>query len=176
MSQNPDPQFDDLVDSPETAIGDRPNWGPKTLAFLAAIRKYPNITSASKAAGVRREAHYRRLEGNPAYREAFDRAFREGIDACEEEAVRRSVIGVSRPVLYHGKPVWVEVDPGNPDAGLRLLMETEYSDTLLLAILRARKPEYREKVEQQLVGKDGERLKLEVVFVDAPASHERRDT
>jgi hypothetical protein len=126
---------------------------PRTLAFLAAIRVYPSITLAARAAKVSRESHYRRLGREPAYRAAFEEAYRQGIDALEDEAVRRAMRGVQRPILYHGSPVMVMVDPNDESKGMRNLFETEYSDTLLLALLKAKKPEsYKERVEQNVTG------------------------
>jgi hypothetical protein len=140
-------------------------FGPRTRAFLAAIRVMPHITRAAQAAGIRRELHYRRLERSPEYKKAFEEAWEVGCTVLEEEAYRRAVEGVERPVLYHGKVVRVKRKP---------LMEREYSDALLLRLLSANKPEkYRERVEH--TGKDGAPIeaKLEVVFVTA-ADHANR--
>jgi hypothetical protein len=148
-------------------------WKPSPLirAFLAAIRVWPSVTVAARAAGIAREAHYRQLERSPQYAAAFAAAMRQGIDSLEDEAIRRAQNGVRRPVMYHGKPVMVPTDPAkragkkNPKVPL---YETDYSDTLMLAILKAKKPdEYREKLSTELTGKDGAPLeaRLEVVFV-----------
>jgi hypothetical protein len=143
-------------------------FGPQTLAFLAALRVCPSITKAAKAAGITREAHYRRLERDPDYKPAFEQAYREGIDSLEDEAVRRAT-GMQRPVLYHGQPVFTREDPNDPESKLVPVMDVEYSDTLLLALLKAKKPElYKERVEQEISGKGGEPVGLQVVFVDPP--------
>lgn len=124
---------------------------PKISAFLAAIRKYPNITAAAKAAGISREAHYRRLEDDEKYRVEFERAYSDGIAAIEDEAIRRAVRGVQRPVLYHGLPVMIPKDPDDPEGGSTPLMETEYSDSLITLLLKAKKPEeYKERIEQKV--------------------------
>jgi len=142
----------------------------KAAAFLAAIRVYPSITAAAHAAGISRESHYRNLERSGKYRTAFDRAYKQGIQALEDEAVRRALSGVQRPVLYHGKPVTVPIDPAKPRGKRQVLMETEYSDTLMQMLLKAKKPdEYRERVTQEVSGPGGGPIdnKLEIVFVRA---------
>jgi hypothetical protein len=58
----------------------------------------------------------------------------------QDEAVRRAVEGVRRPVLYRGKQVYIQGKP---------LFEIEYSDQLLIRLLEAFNPEkYGRRVEQ----------------------------
>lgn len=138
-------------------MGEEHSWGPKTLAFFAALRTYPNVSAAAKAAGVSRRAHYQRLERNPRYKAAFLEVYSQGIEALEDEAVRRAM-GIGRPLVYHGVPVVDE--EGKP------VMTMEYSDTLMLALLKAKKPDvYSERVKQEIAGEGGGPVKLEVVFV-----------
>lgn len=148
-------------------------WKPSPLirAFLAAIRTWPSVTVAARAAGISREAHYRQLERSPQYKAAYEEAYRQGIDSLEDEAVRRAQHGVRRPIMYHGKPVMVPTDPAkraNERTNPKIpLYETEYSDTLMLALLRAKKPdEYREKLSAELTGKGGGPLVITVRRMD----------
>lgn len=114
---------------------------------------YPSITSAAKAAGISREAHYRRYERDQAYRVAFDKAYREGVDALEDEAVRRATRGVRMPVLYHGMPVMILKDPTDPEGPQIPLMKVEYSDQLLIRLLEAKKPdEFKQRVHNEVTG------------------------
>lgn len=60
-----------------------------TSRLLLFLKKYPekagNITEACKAAGIERMTHYRALETDPHYREAFNRVQRhigEDLEAC----------------------------------------------------------------------------------------------
>jgi hypothetical protein len=115
-------------------------WKPsaRVRAFLAAYRKTASITRAAKAARIRREAHYRLLERSVSYQAAFESAAIEAGQTLEDEAVRRAVEGIRRPLFYHGKRV---------KGGA----QREYSDTLLLALLKAKKPrDYKERVEHDL--------------------------
>jgi hypothetical protein len=127
------------------------NPSPRILAFLAAYRLTASVTRAAKAARVDRHAHYRHLERSASYKLAFAAAGVEAGQTLEDEAVRRAVEGVVRPVMYHGKPVLIPVNPKQLRGKKKPLLEHEYSDTLLLALLRAKKPaEYRERVEHSV--------------------------
>lgn len=120
-------------------------------AFLAAYRLTASITRAAEAAGISREAHYRLLERSAEYRAAFAAATAIAGDRLEDEAVRRAVEGVERPVLYHGKPVLIPVDPKKLRGKKKPLLEHDYSDALLIALLKAKKPkEYKDRVEHGL--------------------------
>jgi hypothetical protein len=50
----------------------------------------------------------------------------------EDEAVRRAVDGVRKPIFYKGKPIRICGE---------IVYETEYSDTLLIQLLKAYYPE-----------------------------------
>jgi len=119
---------------------------PKTRAFLAAITEMPNVSWAAKAAGIRREAHYRRLKCDPAYKEAFEAAWELGCDALEERAIVRAMEGVQEPVFYQGEEVGYV---------------TRYYHTEFL--LRGAKPEkYRERHEHS--GPNGGPLQSEITI------------
>ena len=65
---------------------------------------------------------------DPTYRQRFKQAGRRWLQSLEDEANRRAHDGVESPVLYKGHPVFTEGLP---------LKKREYSDTILLALLRA---------------------------------------
>ena len=103
--------------------------------FLEALAATGNVTLAARAAAVSRTSVY-------AYRQAdedFERGWLEAEqiagDRLEAEAWRRGVDGVSEPVVSAGR--LVTGADGNP------LFVQRYSDQLLLALLRARRPEFR---------------------------------
>jgi hypothetical protein len=105
-------------------------------ALLAAFRKTGNVRLACEAAKVGRSSHYRWLNRDPAYREAFAVAKEEVADLLEAEAHRRAVEGVEKPVGWH---------KGKAGGCVR-----EYSDTLLIFLLKGLRPEkYRERVEMR---------------------------
>lgn len=116
--------------------------------FLKAFVKVGNVSLAAKSAKIRRQTHYEWLERDAAdgvadhpdsYAKAYAEAEAVAIDLLEGEAVRRAKDGVLEPVFQGGKRV----------GSIR-----RYSDTLLIFLLKGRKPEmYRERFEH--TGKNG---------------------
>lgn len=126
-------------------------FSARMKAFLAAIRIVPSVTIAARVAKVSRSAHYRALERDPVYHQAFDEAYRIGVEALEDEVVRRAQRGVKRLKFYHGSPVTMRKDPNDPASPLVYVYETEYSDSMALALLKAKKPaEYKDRVEHDV--------------------------
>jgi hypothetical protein len=103
-------------------------------AFLAAYAETGVLKNAAKAAGVTRVNHCRWMKEDPAYAEKFEQLFEQVCERFEAEAIRRAVDGYQDPVYQAGKLV-----------GYRL----KYSDTLLMFMLKAMRPEkYREKLPE----------------------------
>jgi hypothetical protein len=133
----------------------KPKPAPKTRAFLAAIRLMPSITMAAKAAGIRRELHYRRLKKDEAYRKAFEESWESGCGALEDRAIERAMEGTLRPVFWKGKAV----------GAVR-----EYPEGLMQFLLRGALPKkYREQVSHEIGGVGGGPVSVEVTFVKPQA-------
>ena len=115
--------------------------GLKKKAFLAAFRQTGNVRLACEAAQVGRSTHYRWLEADAAYEEAFELAKEDAADILEAEATRRAVEGVKKPTGWY---------KGKAGGYVR-----EFSDTLLIFLLKGLRPKvYRERVEVRgLLGK-----------------------
>jgi hypothetical protein len=114
-----------------------PDW---TLAFLAAIRDGLHVREAAATANVDGTMPYHRRDEDEAFRAAWEQASKIGTKALEAEAGRRSYHGTTRAVYYMGEEC----------GRIR-----EYSDTLLMFLLRARKPKkYRDRGKLELTGKD----------------------
>lgn len=108
----------------------------KKAAFLAAYRDTANIRRAAEAADIDRTTFYQWSETDEQFSLAFNQAKLDAKEALEEEARRRAVEGVTREKgIYHmGQLVGTEVI-------------TEYSDTLLIFLLKGIAPEkYRENI------------------------------
>ncbi|MGE3276739.1 MAG: hypothetical protein AB7O67_16630 [Vicinamibacterales bacterium] len=116
-------------------------------AFLAAFAKVGNVTAACEAAGIGRRTHYNWLEEDPdGYGLRYKDAAEEATDRLEIEARRRAQLGVEKAVF--GKL------PGR-EAGVGIVGKVrEYSDPLLMFLLRAHRPE-RFKDRHEVTGKDG---------------------
>lgn len=99
----------------------------KKNKFLNAFAKLGSVKAAAADAGIDRTTHYTWLD-DESYRRAYERARQIAADALEEEARRRAVEG------YIGKD------------GVR-----EYSDKLLIALLKANFPDrYKERMESKV--------------------------
>jgi hypothetical protein len=138
----------------------RRRWGKK---FLEALRRTGNHSAACRAAGIHRSTPYDAMQADPAFAQAYRDALDEACDGLELEARRRAHDGVDRPVIYQGRLCGSWVDAGGqvvaedtPGARLVPLTVKEYSDTLLLALLRAHRPEkYRDHVRVEGAGPQG---------------------
>ncbi|WP_207706576.1 hypothetical protein [Desulfallas thermosapovorans] len=120
----------------------------KKRAFLAAFAEVGNITRAAEIAGIDRKNHYDWMKNDPDYPELFYEADQQACDRLEQEARRRAVEGVQKPVFQGGKQVGVV---------------QEYSDTLLIFLLKGAMPEkYKERVHQEHTGKGGGPIQHEV--------------
>ena len=100
-----------------------PKWRAR---FLAALANSGNVLVACKASGAGRATVYRHKDRFPRFRRAWDNAVEESTDILEAEARRRSVNGIDKPIFFKGKQV----------ASVK-----EYSDTLLIFLLKAHRPE-----------------------------------
>lgn len=102
-------------------------------AFIAALRDGRSVTAACIDAGIGRTSAYQWREDDPEFAKAWDEAVEEGTDLLEDEAQRRGRDGTQKPVYQGGKKVGVV---------------REYSDTLLIFLLKARRRgKFGDKIE-----------------------------
>lgn len=97
----------------------------KKRAFLAAYAECGTIVHAAELAGVSRRSHDNWIASDPVYAAAFRDAGEQAIQRLEQEARRRAIEGIEKPVYQGGKQVGVA---------------REYSDTLLIFLLKAARP------------------------------------
>jgi hypothetical protein len=103
-------------------------------AFLESYAQWSNISAACRASGVARQNVYDWQEHDENFARAFKIAESAATERLEREAWRRAIEGspYERTSYWHGEPVGTD-------------KKIEYSDQLLMLLLRARKPEtYRE--------------------------------
>ena len=130
-------------------------WKP---AFIAALRETGNVRRAAEAAGIAWKTAYREREKAKRFREEWDDALGEATDLLEEEARRRAVEGLVRYKFHQGAPV-LHPETHEP------YYELEYSDTLLIFLLKAHRPEmFRERYEHVHSGGD---KPIEIVAIEA---------
>ena len=98
--------------------------------FLAALGETASVTKAAEVIGITRRTAYDWRESDTAFAEAWDKAVELGTNALEDEMIRRAHHGTDKPVYQGGELV----------GHIR-----EYSDTLMIFALKARRPgKYRE--------------------------------
>ena len=101
--------------------------------FLRALAETGIVSAAVEIAGTSRTRVYELRKRNPGFAAAWGEAEERAADALEAEAWRRAVAGVPEPIVSAGKVV--RDDDGRPIAIRR------YSDALMIALLKARRPE-----------------------------------
>lgn len=112
-------------------------------AYLDQLARCGLVTPSLRAAGVSRSAllNWRK---DKAFADAEDEAKEEAADALELEARRRAEEGVERERVI-----------GSGDSA-RFITETQYSDTLMLAMLKATRPEkFAERTKSEISGPGG---------------------
>ncbi len=95
-------------------------------AIVELLGEIPNITVVAKTMGMSPTTIRNHMKSDEDFDNQVRDAMECGYDLMEEEARRRAVDGVEKPVYYKGKKV---------EGGVR-----EYSDQLLMFILKAYRP------------------------------------
>jgi hypothetical protein len=120
-------------------------------AFIEALAATANVSAACKNAGLPRRTAYDWKNADPRFAQAWEAALELGTDALEDEAIRRAHEGTLKPIYQGGKKVGTV---------------REYSDTLMIFMLKARRPErFKDRVAAEHTGKGG-----------GPIEHEHRHT
>lgn len=115
--------------------------------FFAELEKHGQITRAARIARLDRASVYELRASNPEFNTRWVAALDTYADTLEAAAHQRAVEGTDKGVYHQG-----------------VLMSTEkqYSDTLLLAMLKAkRRREYGDSSKVELSGPDGGPVAIE---------------
>jgi|3_EtaG_2_1085321.scaffolds.fasta_scaffold02272_3 hypothetical protein len=113
----------------------------KDEKFFAALAETCVVTYACKLAGYARRSVYEWREADKKFRAKWDDAIEQGIDVLERAAYERAVQGVEVPVFDKGEIVGTT---------------TKYSDTLLIFLMKGRRPErYRDNHTVEHTGPEG---------------------
>ena len=105
-------------------------------AFLESYAHWANISEACRVAGIPRRNVYEWQERDESFAMAMRQAGDAATERLEREAWRRATEGTpyKRTSYWHGEPVGTDE-------------KIEYSDQLMMLLLRARRPEtYRDNV------------------------------
>lgn len=117
-------------------MANRPKFtSKKREQFLEAIAAGMTITAASASVGVSRRTVHDHRADDPEFAAAFEDAWVQGGEVMEDEAFRRAVKGTDKPVYQQGREVG---------------RVREYSDTLMIFLLKGRFPDkYKERVANE---------------------------
>lgn len=155
-----------------------PNW---VNPFLINLERTGNVSKSARLCGIVSTNAYALRKRDGDFAAAWDQAVEDHTDRCEEELTRRA-FGYEEPVVYQGQltPVWERDANGepilypvdilkadgsvdvqrrpkqatNPDGSLQWLTVTKFSDTLLLARVKAYRKRYSTE-RTELTGADG---------------------
>lgn len=118
----------------------------KREQFLVELAETANVRAATAKTKIARGTWYDLRARDAEFKTKWDEAVELGTCALEDEAVRRAHRGVDKPVFYQGK---------------RCGTVREYSDTLLIFMLKARRPEkYRDNSSVEISGKGGKSIEF----------------
>lgn len=130
----------------------------KLDAFIDALADAETVAGAAKIAKLSKTRAHEIKLADPAFAKRWEAAYDTGTEKLEAEAIRRGTMGVRKPVYQGGKLVGYVQD---------------YSDTLLIFMLKARRPEvYRERFEHSGPGGGPIQVqRIERVIVDSASDH-----
>lgn len=111
----------------------------RETAVLDALSEGASLKAAAVAAGVRPVTLATWQASDASFAAAIAIATEAGADALEDEALRRAVDGVNEPVFYRGE---------------RIGTARKYSGTLLMFLLKSRRPEIYGTVAQKKASQD----------------------
>ena len=100
--------------------------------ILEVVAQGWSVTRAGERVDVSYMSICRWRKADKEFNDAFEAAYKQGTDRIEDEAYRRAVQGIEKPIFYQGEECAVV---------------TEYSDSLLTTLLKGRRPEvYRDRL------------------------------
>ena len=79
-----------------------PRWHAR---FLRALRDWPNVAQACRAAGISRMTAYRARRSDPDFAQRWAEAIEEGYGRLEDRAVELAAVGWKEPIYYQGEQV-----------------------------------------------------------------------
>jgi len=117
----------------------------KQAIFLATLAKTGMVQASLEAAEWSRSSAFKLAKADTEFQAKWDAALDTFADKLEKELIRRAEEGVEKPVYYKGEVVGYI---------------TEYSDSLLLAAVKAKRREYRDQGKLELGNVPGEDFRV----------------
>jgi hypothetical protein len=123
--------------------------------FIDHLSRHGVVTVAAKAAGISRTEAYRQRAEEKDFADRWNDAMEQAADMMEKEAIRRAYSGVMKPVWHQGAKVG---------------SVKEYSDTLLIFLLKGARPgKFRENHRVEVSGPGGGAIPIKEIIVERPA-------
>jgi hypothetical protein len=116
------------------AVNDGRAGDKRRVAFLRGLEQGMSAAGAAEAAGISRSLVYRWRDHDRAFAAAWRRAAEAGTDRLEDEAMRRALEGVEKPVFWRGEQVGTV---------------RTYNDRLLMLLLQRRRPAREPDAEER---------------------------
>lgn len=104
----------------------------KLQRFIVKFSEHGNCTQACEFVGISRVAIWSRRQSDPAFEQAYLAAEACGTQALKDEAHRRAYRGVLKSVYHKGEIVG---------------LQREYSDTLLMFMIKKHDPSFRDSFQ-----------------------------
>jgi hypothetical protein len=104
--------------------------------MLAALSELGNVTAAARLVGIHHDTHYQWMKRDPQYAEQVPGVLEQAADLLEAEARRRAVEGVTKPII------------GGRNRDEVVTTVKEYSDTLLIFLLKGVRPQKYKELRQ----------------------------
>ncbi len=140
------------------AAGDGTAGDKRRIAFLKGLEQGMSAAGAAEAAGISRSLVYRWRELDRAFAAAWRLAAEAGTDRLEDEAMRRALEGVEKPVFWRGEQVGVV---------------RTYDNRMLMLLLQRRRPMREPDAEERFFDKEENDVFIDDL-VDALGKCDRR--
>ena len=137
-----------------------PSWPESWMGpFLDRLAETGNVLKAARFAKKPRGTVYRMRVRDEAFARAWEEAKKAAVElVLEPEAFRRAVEGVTKKIYYQGQKIGTE---------------RQYSDTLLIFLLKAHAPEkYSERIRAESINANVDVTKLSNEQLDRLAAGE----
>lgn len=112
----------------------------KLCRFLVQLSHHGNVTRALRGAKLNRGYAYDRRTTDMEFAGAWEEAVKIGLQVLKDEAWRRAHDGVEKVKYYQGQKIGTEI---------------EYSDTLLMFLIKQHDPSFREHFDLTLGNQGG---------------------
>lgn len=122
---------------------------PKLTLYINELRKHGNAAKALSIAKAARHWVWEWRQKSPEFAVAHEEAVKCGIQCLADEAWRRAYEGVKRPV-YQG--------------GVRVGYVQEFSDSLLMFLMKKHDPSYRETYDVNLGNQGNKPFMLQMML------------